>query len=84
MAIYTSIVCDICESSIELGSAQHVDAQVYGLDFHINCLTDDMFIIMAMLGLDDIKVSGYDKLIYTLHVKKLTTSFLNEKRKVVE
>ena len=77
-------MCDICGSSIEPDNAEHVNAQVYGCDFHLSCLTDDMFIIMSVLGLDDIKVSIYDKLIYTPNVKKLTTSFLNERRKVVE
>lgn len=81
MAIYTNIVCDICGNSIASGSAQHVNAQVYGVDFHLSCLTDDMFIIMAILGLDDIKVSDNDKLIYTSSVKKLITSFLKRNTK---
>lgn len=77
MSIKEIITCDICRKDIdnnEAGDSKNTDdlrvnAQVYGVDFHLKCLRDaNVLDVLNVLGLDEISLINFNgdnhKLIY--------------------
>jgi len=55
---HVEIICDLCKQAIN-PDRTYVEAQVYGADFHVDCITPHKSVLKA-LGLDDIKIiEGY-------------------------
>ena len=68
-------MCDLCEKEITKNQ-YHVDASVYGADFHHSCFremsTEDL---VVALNLDDISI----RLVGNEHIKKLTDYIRNRR-----
>jgi len=71
MSIQEIITCDECGNPI-VDKKDHINARVYGADFHLACLTNMTALrLMKRLELDEIKDSNNDKFIYTTQFKNI-------------
>ena len=71
MTVRETILCDQCGNEIT-NKADHINARVYGVDFHLSCLVQISALrLMKLLELDEIKDMNNDKFIYTHGFKRL-------------
>lgn len=69
MSVKALVTCDYCGR--DLKENERVNAQVYGADFHIDCVTRMSAVMMLkLLSLDEIRFKG-DKFIFTREFKRL-------------
>lgn len=73
MARKTQFECDICDG--EIGSSDHVDAGVYGRDYHLSCLKKVDGTIIGQL-VDDIRYNQGDRLYWNTQVHRDTNKAL--------
>lgn len=71
MSKRTTILCDQCGNEIN-DLHDHVDASVYGSDFHYSCLEKISALrVLKILELDDITVGREsERLIYSIRAKR--------------
>lgn len=76
MTRVTNIMCDVCEKEITKNQ-YHVDASVYGVDFHQSCFIEaSAEDLVIALNLDDISI----RLVGNERMEKLT-SYIRKMRK---